>query len=226
MYAKKRVYASRKKKSDRVNKRNYNPKRTGGYLIKNIIAGKEVKTLDISNVGSTPGSYNLAYASNNPEIYGINLIAQGNAFNNRIGQKIFMKSIRLRVAIAFGDTGAGECRVVMVYDHQSNGQPPSFNSIFANEFASNICYLDTAQSMRYTLIVDKRYVLTNSGSNKMVIVDEYRKLNKIAMFYGSSGGFGSVQTGCLSLMFVSNIAPAPSTPFAVQFSTRLRFIDN
>ena len=238
MYAKKRVTAKKYNNGNKRVKRKLtygrtrNAKRTGGFYINNLMYGKELKTLDRSNAASSPGVYNIIYASNAPDEIVLNNLNVGSGFNQRIGNKVRGISLHVRARITMvngANPPSSDVRVIVIYDKQSNSTGPSFNNIYANEFAITMCYMDPSFFERYVTIIDKRYSMVLTADNNTICVDEYRTLSKDTMYTGSGGtGFANIASGGLCLFFVSDDTPAVSTGatrFEVRYNTRFRYLD-
>lgn len=193
----------------------------------NRVRQTEIKTYDRSNAAGAAGTYNTDYASNNPENLVLNPIAQGNGFNNRIGNKIVMKSLHVRANIKKTSAGPGEARVIVVYDRQANGLQPTFNAVFANELATNLCYPDPSFFSRFEIIIDKRMTLVQGADNNGISFDEFRILNHEVMYNGTGGVvYNNIITGSLTLFFCSNdTLNGGLTPYEVQWTTRIRYYD-
>lgn len=219
MYAKKRASAAKlgkKKVYGKTSMRTRSMSKKG-----------EIKTFDRSNVGGAAGTYNTNYASNNPENLVLNPIAQGNGFNNRIGNKIVMKSLHVRANIRKTSAGPGEARVIVVYDKQANSAQPTFNAVFANELATLLCYPDPPFFNRFEVLIDKRMTLVQGADNNGISFDEFRILNHDVMFTGTGGvTYANIVTGSLTLFFCSNdLAVGGVTPYEVQWTSRIRYYD-
>lgn len=236
MYNKKKVTAKRSKNLmyTKVNKRTRNAKRTGGYYIKDLLYGKEIKTLDRSNVGGSPGIYNpIVYAANIPTEICLNRLDVGASFNNRIGNKVRFTTIHLRATITLNPASTnplGDVRVIVLYDKQANSTGPSFTNVYSGDFAVTNCMMDPSFFERYVTIIDKKYSMSLNSSNAVICVDEFRKVNKDSMYTGSAtANYGNIASGSFTLYFVSNDSFTTTTPpvtrFACEYFVRLRFID-
>lgn len=235
MYNKKR-YTAKKSKSimyTKVNRKTRNAKRTGGYYIKDLMYGKEIKTLDRTNAGASPGVYNpIIYAGNIPTEICLNRLDQGVAANQRVGNKVRFTTLHLRATITLNPASAnplGDVRVIVLYDKQSNSTGPSFTNVYSSDFAVTNCMMDPSFFERYVTIIDKKYTMTLSSSTACISIEEFRKLNKDSMYTGSgTGNYGNIASGSLTLYFVSDdafIGSPPITRFACNYFCRMRFVD-
>jgi len=78
----------------------------------------------------------LATTTTNGSSFVLNLVQQGTGSWNRIGRKIRMKSLRIKVDalcrhfLTSGDLTASLMRMVVVYDKQPSGVLPTYDTIF------------------------------------------------------------------------------------------------
>lgn len=109
-----------------------------------------------------------------PSFQSVNLIQQGPAISQRIGNKVALKSIRLRFGLSA--TGGGiqgdsyDTRVMLVYDRQPNGAYPSVNDLFNGVDQANAIMNPTQSELvtsnlnpnnfeRFTVLMDKMYTI-------------------------------------------------------------------
>lgn len=198
----------------------------------------EVKGVD-TDVAT--GTTIVATTSTNADIVPLNLVQQGAGSWNRIGKKINLKSIRLKIDILFTITPAAttanttqpSCRVVLVWDKQPSGNAlPAFNAIFgqtAQDGTETSEYKDPVKydgMSRFEILMDKVFdassynALNNtSGTTNIgtmiVSLDEYVKLvGRQTVFSGQSAPMtiADVYSGGLYLISrCSNNVPNVST---------------
>jgi len=95
------------------------PPRSGGFWgVQQRVRGNELNTIDVNSasyVADTTGTVTL-----------LNGVATGDDFTDRTGRKIVMKSIYIRGLVKFIDTSSGPtlCRLIIIYDNQTNGAAP------------------------------------------------------------------------------------------------------
>lgn len=229
---------------------------TGGY-------GQETKTCDFAFV---PGMYVQPYAPdllnwtpmpvaiNATNIQALNLITQGPGVCQRIGNKISMKSIRMRFYLQ--ETAANEdilySRLMVVYDRQTNGvYPPvvgvngvlsrmdATNTIQAGTLTSNI---DVNSLERYIVLSDDFKIISTLQAGALTRVvgptnqsafmwDKYIKLKDLETLFrgnvmaGNPEIIADVITGGIYLMSLANVSNV-ATSFAIVGDIRTRFHDN
>lgn len=122
----------------------------GTRMMSRIIGQK--KTMDIIFVGATnpnprvsdlSPSQCLTLNSTNRSIQSLNLIQQGAAESQRLGNKVKLASIRLQFNLdlctsgaAIAQGGSASCRLMVIYDSQPNGAYPA-NDDFLNALDQN-----------------------------------------------------------------------------------------
>ena len=104
------------------------PLRTGGfYGLWNGRRADELKTIDSSSTTDIPAA---------GLVNTINGVAAGTDYNNRIGRKIMMKSLLLRIVlspIATASAPIGDAvRIIVFYDTQTNGVLPTIAQLLQN----------------------------------------------------------------------------------------------
>lgn len=161
---------------------------------------------------------------------------------NRIGRKIRMRSIAIRGQIQPTDTtiAATMCRMIIVYDRQTNGAAPTYANIMQSQDITGTT-ASTAFSMvnldnrdRFVIVRDKFYGFgaidstatqaLSSASPGIYPINEYVKCKFETIFNtGSAGTVGDISSGSLYLFWVASNASAAGVQATV--STRLRFDD-
>lgn len=217
----------------------------------------ELKTLD--TVFS--GAYNAVYTPdtapaqilnlNNTTniLQAVNLSQQGVGIAQRLGNKIAMKSVRLRFFMEPTGNGqgfVGYSRVMLVYDRNANLSYPATNTILSDSLQANTIGAGTWVSNlnpnffdRFAVLMDKVICLppvsAAIGNNLTIgptedqdfVIDEFIKLKNLETQYAGTANpmtVGQVQTGSLSLLCIG-ASPAANTGWALQGSARLRFRD-
>jgi len=135
----------------------------------------------------------------------LSLIQQGPGLSQRIGNKVSLKSLRLRFSlISTGNTSfvPNDSRVMVIYDRQPNGSYPGINDVLNSLDQSNSLTNPTFAQLvttnlnpnnfeRFTVLMDKSFTLptyevegdttksngpTGNGQNSPWWIDEYIKL--------------------------------------------------
>lgn len=173
-------------------------------------------------------------------------IASGAAFNQRIGRKIFLKYMSVRMRVYWLQMVAGAAitiplvqrvRIMLFYDRQPNLALPSNANIVMN--INPGLAIDTFQEDsnrdRFVRLLDQEVLVTaNSGTptandNSMVILNKVIKIGGIQVYNDvGTGGIGSIQTGSLFWLFMwdqGGTGVAATTPPIVDLVSRLRYSD-
>lgn len=190
----------------------------------------------------------------NPSFQSLNLVQQGPGLPQRIGNKISMKSLRLRfglsVANALEDSNAPDVRVMVIYDRQANGNYPAINDVLnslsqangltnptqANLITTN---LNPLNFERFQVIMDKMYAQpsyasstrsgpTGDGKHEPWFIDEYIKLKGLESSFKDNANpqvVGNINTGNLFILSIGEFPPNTTT-WALRGTARLRFHDN
>jgi len=215
---------------------------------------REVKTVDIqfSDTYTSPyveETFTGITFNTTPMIQNLVTVNQGAGIPNRIGNKIALKSLRIRGTIVPASSGGGSVqnqimRYMIVYDRQPNGQYPAVNNVLSDILVTNAIvsgdYLSSINPSfydRFIVLCDKIQVLGGESSftfitgpteQKGYVIDEFIKLKGLeTVFTTSSEGspVGDINTGALYLIALGNITE-DSEPAYMTSKMRLRFYDN
>lgn len=167
--------------------------RTGGWA--NPSKGGELKFCDVSV--SQAVTFNAV-------TFGagvlLNAIAQGTDASNRIGRKITIKSLLIRMQWKLGGTSTfgSPLRVLVVYDKQANATAPAITDVLAlDEFFS--CN-NLANRDRFVTIFDNMMEPISVGGNAAVADVLYKRLNLETMYNsGTDALIGSISSGSIYL---------------------------
>lgn len=157
----------------------------------------------------------------------LNGIAPGNAFNNRIGSKIMMKSIQVRANITC-PSGDNMVRLVLILDRQPNGVAPVSTIIFAATTAlgvggDQLTGINTNYRKRFKILKDEYIEFTGLMHHKCI--NFYVKQKLPVDYIGGDSTIGSIGTNAVYLMAMS-IAPVGSRAGCTNLFTRVRYYDN
>ena len=188
----------------------------------------ELKSIDVSQISVSTVNPNTG------NITLLNGVATGTDYTNRIGRKIVMKSLLLRLIMqptsgASVDATTGDfVRIMIVLDTQPNGVTATIADVLNNANVYEPLNLNNRD--RFKMIVDKcisfsPYTLDSSGklatgspTNKCIKI--YKKMNTEVIFNGTGSTIGSIQTGALLILQLSNNQRCGTT-----FTSRVRFQD-
>lgn len=190
----------------------------------------------------------------NGSIFVLNLVPPGSASFNRVGRKIYNKSLRLKGSFTFttgptattSDQLGSYIRMVVVWDKQpSSGSIPTFDSIFGvtaqdgTESTTLLSPLKYDNMDRFQILKDCTYVSnpdvvisggTTNQNERLMAFDEFLKLGgRETVFSGQSATqtIADISSGGLYVIFRSN-ANTALTNFQVVNSdaiARLRYTD-
>lgn len=191
--------------------------RTGGWSNPSTA---ETKFIDVSQAATatTSGAWSSLYL--------LNGTIQGTEAVNRLGRKITMTSLylKLRFALASTTTQGGFLRVAVVYDKQANGTAPSITDIYlSNNYLSpnNLSNRD-----RFVKIIDKEIGPLSAQADFAVPLEEFRKLMLETTYNtGNAGTIGDITTGSLYLLVADSGTFATAQP-TFSFQSRIKFTDH
>jgi len=169
-------------------------------------SGRELKFIDTEIVGQpivAAGTITL-----------LNGVSQGTDFTQRIGRKTIIKSVLWNCGIRpAGLTGPeGDfARLLVVYDTQTNsGSAPSATDILAVSDPFSPMNLNNRD--RFHVLMDKKVAMQpvqyttgalTTGAPRNIYVSKYKKCHKEIIYSGTGGTVGSIQTGAIWLLVVS-----------------------
>lgn len=207
--------------------------RTGGWNRTTATSMKsEKKVIDLN-----AAIYAFSITSGPPTAVLLNGCVAGSQNYNRIGRKIEVKSIQIRMSIqaTTPDTSAYDaiCRFIIVYDKTPNGAAATWSNIIQSQniagttssAVTDMINLDNRD--RFIIVRDKLFTLgyqsaTVAGQPTTVDYSDYVKCNYETVFNaGSAGTVGDIQSGALLMFFASNNAG-----YSAYASFRVRFREN
>lgn len=201
------------------------PLRTGGFYGPSVRRRTgELKTIDVDPNGIS--------VTSTPNVVLLNGVAAGTDFTDRIGRKIVMKSLYLRAALYPADTVTADSvnRLLIVYDAQTNGAAPIITDVLKS--SSPVAQLNLNNRDRFKILWDKciscggqQNTATQALSNNhnQISIKKFKKLYHEVLFGGTAATVGSIQTGSIYLITVSNVAATDQ--MTMLYSTRIRFED-
>lgn len=214
---------------------------------------REIHTVDIN----FPQNYVRVYVPDTltgvtfndaPLIQNLVRVQQGAGIPNRNGNKIALKSLRLRGTVQeTGQTGAPQqqARFMIIYDRQVNGVYPAVNNVLSDVSTSNVVnagnYLSSINPNfydRFIVLCDKLFILgpSTTGGNeingptelKCFVIDEFIKLKGLEVQFGPStlnSPIADLNTGALYLITWGDITNGTESNY-MDMTCRLRFYDN
>jgi len=164
----------------------------------------------------------------------INGVATGTDYTDRVGRKIIIKSIYIRMTAYPYTTGTidntkGEClRLMLVMDTQPNGALAAVADILNGSGDVN-APMNLNNRDRFKVLYDKQigfpsFTTTSgalvNGSPMLKPIKIYKKCNLEVIFNGTGSTIGSIQTGALLVLQLSAHAAIETL-----YTARVRFSD-
>lgn len=197
---------------------------------------KEYKFVDL-------GSSNFLTLNTTGTVTLLNGLVEGTDVVDRIGRRIFMKSIQVKGWLSFINPTdfnlAGSCqfaRILLVYDKQTNGAAPAYTDVIQGLSSAGTAtntFLDF-KSMpnmdRFTIIRDHSFMVPSEvfGQNdneKQWHINWYIPLKGIpTMYNASNGNVADIKTGGLFMLSLGS-STFTATPTTFTYNTRVVFTD-
>lgn len=198
--------------------------RTGGFSFK-ATGGKELNFVDTPIAGT---QVNLT-----PFLTLLNGMAQGTTASTRIGRRIQMKSIEMKLrVVADSTTLFTSVRFALVLDKQANAAAPAFTDIY--DTADPCSLRNISNKARFWVLWDSGVMpiignIATAGQqtdSSMKIIEAYKRINIPVQYNaGTAGTVGDIQTN--ALYFVGVGATASGTADAqITGSIRVRYDDS
>lgn len=198
------------RKSSRFVKKFGAPRRTGGFFsVRKRMFIQEKKSID-TTINANP--------STTATITLVNGCATGTDFTERIGRKIRIKSIQLRM-MTLGGIASANVRYALVMDRQANGVAPQYADIFNGAGVPEFNNLNNRN--RFVILFDKLFSM-DPDSNNAITIKKYMKKIIDVTYGGTAATIGSIQTNSIFFVAISNIAA--DLP-AMTGRCRIRFVD-
>lgn len=185
----------------------------------------------------------------------INGLKEGTGYWNRVGARVAMKSVHIRIALVSTtqtigiDTAGATYRFFLLYDSQSNGALPTFGQVFQNTDVTGAQSTQTEAGVnveyRERFLILKDWIFSTpaeqSTAAASVTLDQYGPrlprqiewyvpLKKLETIYqkGSAGTIADIKTGALILGAYANgnsLGATATLMFRYQPQYRLRYWD-
>lgn len=209
-----------------------------------FVRSAEVKTLDV-NVGSFA-------LSTTATVTGCNFIRGGTDESQRVGRKIEMRSWQFSGFLQFGSSGTATpqdfCRIVLVYDRQTNGAAPGWADVFqtVNQAGvtdnSALALKNVDNEWRFKILMDHKIMISdfsNAAAEAGVashvtdyafngIINKYIPLKGLTTQYQANSApavVGDIVSGGLFFMTKTYINAAGVQNFNLTGTLRLKYND-
>lgn len=159
----------------------------------------------------------------------LNEVLQGATSYNRIGAKILIKSIDLRLALFLGGSAPtyGLARVCLIHDKQPNGAYPSFSDIFTDNISTAPDFnsgLNMSNKDRFVVLRNMVFPL-DIGGNRSVAVKEHVKCKIETMYKANAGNIGDITSGAIYLVAFANATASAQFIQLTEIQSRIRYFD-
>jgi len=155
----------------------------------------------------------------------VNLLAEGTGVGERVGRRVTLKSIQIRMESKSKDgTGLDQIhRYMLVYDKQTNGLLPATNLVLDAATIQSMRNLNYRS--RFQILMDKQIVCNkHDESGSHVAWEYYRRLNHFTTFNATGGAIGQISTGSLFLLMFGSRGTGNDAGAAIG-SVRVRYTD-
>lgn len=193
---------------------------------------KELKFIETADTTAIPAGTPATLLTGGFQPLLINGSVPGTGATNRIGRKIFMRSVLIRAAVAAAaTTTSGLVRLMLVYDSQTNGAAFQDTDLLTPADGTPNPYITSKQNLdnrdRFKVLMDKVYYLSAGTAVTDTNVRYCMKFKKIAypVIYnaGSAGTVADINTG--GLFFCSMCTNGTAAP-NFRLDARVRFSDD
>lgn len=188
----------------------------------------EIKTLDF--LKTTLPAVNSGHTS---EIIPMNLMSQGTAFYQRVGNRVTGKSVEAWGQIHNASTAAVPVRLLCFYDSQPNGVSPAASDVLkdvgydGSSTTNAMAGRNSTTTTRFRSLWDRYFVLQLSSSpdTNFASFNFWLPVTKYKFQWKNTGAtISDVSTGILYFMILADV-PAAAGDVNVIFSSRFRYTD-
>lgn len=184
--------------------------------IKKLEHSEELKYIDI---------YNTSALTNTGTIVALNFIAQGDDFNQRLGEEICAKFVNMKIRISHLAAGTyDQVRSILFWDKQTNGTGPTIytstdinSGLLDNSTITSgvLCPHNYRCNDRYAILYDKVHSINpeSSAVDKVIQFKKSFKLSGAKVKYSNSGALiTSIPSRSLFYVQISYAPIASTTP--------------
>lgn len=170
----------------------------------------------------------------------VNGVALGSDNFNRIGRKVFMKSLQVRGSIrpSTTPTVSEYMRCFVVYDRQTNGAAPAYADIMSMTTsagatsATSESLPNEANKNRFVILKDYQFDFSGTPGNNMTtndtqVINWFIPLkNCVTHYLGTTAAVGSMTTGSLYFVTISRALAIGATEWQFTGAFRLRYTES
>lgn len=198
--------------------------RVGGFVSPSTSG--EMKFTDVTLSNGTTALAARTWTTPGPTFL-LNGLVPDSTATGRIGRKVVMKSLFLRMFCQFAatTTGFGYLRYLVIYDRQSNATAPAVTDILlADDVLSP---MNLSNKDRFKVLASGSFDPISAQANGCCKeVEIYKNLDLPVQFNaGVAGTIGDIQTGAVYILFAQSGQLATAAP-QFNFRSRIRYSDN
>lgn len=166
----------------------------------------------------------------------LNGLSQGTDATTRIGRKVLMKSLLVRVTVSMTTLAAGtqpagaiggQVRFLCIYDSQSNGAAPIASDILSQVTTDTVVSpMNLNNRERFKILFDK-YVTIDPQGPQSATLKCYKKFNLPIIFNGGNAGtIADIQTGSIYILAAATCQATAAFNCETNGYSRIRFLDD
>lgn len=162
----------------------------------------------------------------------LNGIAEGTGIDERIGRRIQIRSLSIRMAIVSPSTLASTdgLRIMLVVDHQPNGTIFTVGDLLADSSVNQ--YMNSHYNLnnrdRFTVITDRKmWIASHNGVGQLIQNITLSSKRSIAPTYNNTGAtIADITTESIYLLIIGSSNAGGVNAATVSFYWRTRFYDS
>jgi len=216
---KRKATANTKKVTPVAKKQKTSYLRKIGNAERSLGMSKEIKIAD----GSIGGAL-AVLASCNPNL--LNGVSEGTGISNRIGRRVTLKTLSIKGFFSASVAGASVCRLVCVYDKQTDSTAPA-SGVYFNDTSQFNSLSNINNQGRFVTLFDQEYELDcgtgGVGGRTVRHFNLFKNMEDVPVHFSGTGATaGSIDTGGVFIYFFCTASSAA----AVDCYTRVKYTDN
>lgn len=156
----------------------------------------------------------------------LNGLVPDSTATGRIGRRVMIKSLYLRLSWAAGPTSTGSAplRMLIVYDKQANAAAPAVTDILATDAFTSMNNISNRD--RFVTLCDKLVEPCGVGVSLGVATAFYKKLNLAVQYNaGTAGTIADITSGSIYVLFAQSGQIATANA-GVTWYARVRYTDS
>jgi len=193
---------------------------SGSFRSRQMVPIGELKNVDTSISGTVNTSGTAV------TLGVLNLIAQGPGQTERIGRRVTLRTLQIRLVITMqtSSVGASPFRLLVVFDRQNNAASTSVLSVVNTD--TMLSFKNLSNERRFLTLMDEWIPAIGTGGPQSICVTRYIKMNNLVQEFntGASALVSSITTGSISAFLWQNGTITTAAP-EYKFDARLRYVD-